>query len=160
MQNWGRQARRRRPKPSCARNFGFTRGGRLRDAAHHYRAGDKRVGPHDCGPRRQADSRLSTENRLTIDTHHHIIPDFFWQATENNDAPVGGLAPLRWSTEASISFMDDAGIDVAVVSLSTPRVHTGDSARARALARRCWDAQPEALTRKRRTMFARPSKRK
>jgi aminocarboxymuconate-semialdehyde decarboxylase len=57
---------------------------------------------------------------MTIDTHHHILPDFFWQATENARAPVGGLAPLRWSKEASISFMDDAGIDVAVVSLNTP----------------------------------------
>jgi hypothetical protein len=28
---------------------------------------------------------------------------------------------------ASISFMDDAGIDFAVVSLSTPGVYTGDS---------------------------------
>jgi hypothetical protein len=37
---------------------------------------------------------------MTIDTHHHIIPDFFWQATENHDAPVGGLAPLRWPREA------------------------------------------------------------
>ena len=35
------------------------------------------------------------------------------------------LAPLRWSKEASISFMDDAGIDLAVVSISTPGVHTG-----------------------------------
>jgi len=33
--------------------------------------------------------------------------------------------------------MDDAGIDVAVVSMSTPGVHTGDSAKASALARRC-----------------------
>jgi aminocarboxymuconate-semialdehyde decarboxylase len=33
--------------------------------------------------------------------------------------------------------MDDAGIDVAVLSLSTPGVHTGDSAKASALARRC-----------------------
>jgi hypothetical protein len=74
---------------------------------------------------------------LTIDTHHHILPDFFWQATENAYAPVGGLAPLQWSKEASISFMDDAGIDFAVVSLSTPGVHTGDSAKARDLARRC-----------------------
>ena len=65
---------------------------------------------------------------MTIDTHHHILPDFFWQATENAHVPVGGLAPLQWSKEASISFMDDAGIDLAVVSLSTPGVHTGDSA--------------------------------
>jgi len=74
---------------------------------------------------------------LTIDTHHHILPDFFWQETENADAPVGGLAPLRWSPEATISFMNDAAIDVAVVSLSTPGVHTGDSVKARRLARRC-----------------------
>src|ERR1700676_2320146 len=74
---------------------------------------------------------------LTIDTHHHLLPDCFWQETEKAHAPVGGLAPLRWSREASISFMDAAGIDVAVVSLSTPGVHTGDSAKARNLARRC-----------------------
>src|SRR6185436_3459306 len=77
------------------------------------------------------------DTSLTIDTHHHILPDFFWRETENAHAPVGGLAPLRWSKEATIAFMDDAGIDVAVVSLSTPGVHTGDSAKARALARRC-----------------------
>jgi len=73
---------------------------------------------------------------LTIDTHHHLLPDFFWQETENAHAPVGGLAPLRWSKEASISFMDEAGIDMAVVSLSTPGVHTGDSAKAQAVKSR------------------------
>jgi aminocarboxymuconate-semialdehyde decarboxylase len=74
---------------------------------------------------------------LTIDTHHHMLPDFFWRETDNADTPVGGLAPLQWSKDATLSFMDDAGIDVAVVSVSTPGVHTGDSAKARALARRC-----------------------
>ena len=74
---------------------------------------------------------------MTIDTHHHILPDFFWRETENAHAPVGGLAPLRWSKEATLSFMDDAGIDVAVLSVSTPGVHTGDSTKARTLARRC-----------------------
>src|ERR1700733_12484017 len=42
-----------------------------------------------------------------------MLPDFFWQETENAHAPVGGLA------------------------LSTPGVHTGDSTKARTLARRC-----------------------
>jgi predicted TIM-barrel fold metal-dependent hydrolase len=82
---------------------------------------------------------------LTIDTHHHLLPDFFWEATENTHAPVGGLAPLRWSKEASLAFMDDAGIDVAVVSLSTPGVHTGDSAKARALGRRCNEFSAELV---------------
>jgi hypothetical protein len=44
------------------------------------------------------------DTSMTIDTHHYILPDFFWQETENAHAPVGGLAPLRWSKEASISF--------------------------------------------------------
>jgi predicted TIM-barrel fold metal-dependent hydrolase len=82
---------------------------------------------------------------LTIDTHHHILPDFFWQATENDHAPVGGLAPLRWSKETSLAFMDDAGIDVAVLSVSTPGVHTGDSARARNLARLCNEFSAEVV---------------
>ena len=74
---------------------------------------------------------------MTIDTHHHMLPEFFWQETENAHAPVGGLAPLRWSKEATLSFMDDAGIDVAVLAVTTPGVHTGDKAKARSLARRC-----------------------
>jgi len=74
---------------------------------------------------------------LTIDTHHHILPDFFWRETNDAHAPIGGLAPLQWSKEAMISFMDDAGIDVAVTSVSTPGVHLGDSEKARSLARRC-----------------------
>jgi predicted TIM-barrel fold metal-dependent hydrolase len=74
---------------------------------------------------------------LTIDTHHHILPDFFWRETNDTHAPVGGLAPLQWSKEAMVSFMDDAEIDVAVMSVSTPGVHLGDSEKARSLARRC-----------------------
>jgi len=74
---------------------------------------------------------------LTIDTHHHMLPDFFWQDTGNAHAPVGGFAPPQWSKETSIAFMDDAGIDVAILSISTPGVHVGDDERARTLARRC-----------------------
>ena len=82
---------------------------------------------------------------MTIDTHQHLLPDFFWHATENDNAPIGGLAPLRWSRETAISFLDDAGIDVAIVSLSTPGVHTGDDAKARALARRCNEFSAELV---------------
>jgi hypothetical protein len=42
-------------------------------------------------------SRPQEDMSMTIDTHHHMLPDFFWQETENAHAPVGGLAPLRWS---------------------------------------------------------------
>jgi aminocarboxymuconate-semialdehyde decarboxylase len=81
---------------------------------------------------------------MIIDTHHHMLPDFFWQET-NAHGPVGGLAPLRWSKEASLSFMEDTGIDVAVLSLSTPGVHTGDGGRARTLARQCNELAAELV---------------
>ena len=72
----------------------------------------------------------------TIDVHHHILPDFFWRDT-NEHGPVGGIAPPPWSSAQALSFMDDAGIDIALTSISTPGVHTGDDARAGSLARRC-----------------------
>jgi len=74
---------------------------------------------------------------ITIDVHHHILPDFFWQETNDGAHPVGGIAPPPWDQAGMLSFMDDAGIDIAVTSISTPGVHVGDDARARNLARRC-----------------------
>jgi len=73
----------------------------------------------------------------TIDTHHHLLPDFFYEETNDVHAPVGGLAPMAWTKETSLSFMDDAGIDIAVLSISTPGVHVGDGQKAKKLARRC-----------------------
>ena len=74
---------------------------------------------------------------FTVDTHHHILPDFFWRETNNPNNPVGGIAPPPWSKESALALMDEAGIDFAVTSVSTPGVHIGDDAKARSLARRC-----------------------
>lgn len=82
---------------------------------------------------------------LTIDIHHHILPDFFWSATNEQHGPVGGIAPERWSPESAIDLMDEAGIDVAVTSISTPGVHLGDDVAARALARRCNEFAAELI---------------
>jgi 6-methylsalicylate decarboxylase len=82
---------------------------------------------------------------LTVDVHHHILPDFFWRETNEQDGPVGGIAPPPWSRESALAFMDDAGIDVAVTSISTPGVHTGDDARAGSLARRCNELAAELV---------------
>jgi predicted TIM-barrel fold metal-dependent hydrolase len=73
---------------------------------------------------------------FTLDVHHHILPDFFWRATNESDNPVGGIAPPPWSKESALTFMDDAEIDIAITSISTPGVHMGDDAVARDLARR------------------------
>src|ERR1700719_14303 len=82
---------------------------------------------------------------FTIDVHHHILPDFFFRETNDAYNPVGGIAPPPWNTDLMLSFMDEAGIDVAITSISTPGVHVGDDARARSLARRCNELSAELM---------------
>jgi 6-methylsalicylate decarboxylase len=74
---------------------------------------------------------------LTIDTHHHMLPDFFFEATNEKENPVGGLKPQSWTPEVSLAFMDEAGIDVAILSISTPGIQLPDRLVADQLARRC-----------------------
>jgi predicted TIM-barrel fold metal-dependent hydrolase len=73
---------------------------------------------------------------FSIDVHHHILPDFFWRATNETHNPVGGIAPAPWTKESMLSYMDDAGTNVAVTCISTPGVHMGNDQDARVLARR------------------------
>src|SRR6266851_4448843 len=82
---------------------------------------------------------------FTIDIHHHILPDVFWRATNDAHSPVGGILPAPWSKESTLSYMDDAGIDVAITSISTPGVHMGDDAAARDLARRVNELSAELI---------------
>jgi predicted TIM-barrel fold metal-dependent hydrolase len=76
---------------------------------------------------------------LTIDTHHHMLPPFFFEATNESDNPVGGLKPQPWSPESSLAFMDETGIDIAVTSISTPGIELHDRPAAKELARKCND---------------------
>jgi 6-methylsalicylate decarboxylase len=41
---------------------------------------------------------------FTVDTHHHMLPDFFWQATEGDD-PVGGIAPRPDASAAADEYI-------------------------------------------------------
>lgn len=72
---------------------------------------------------------------FTVDVHHHILPDVFYRATNDAHSPVGGIAPAPWSKESQLSYMDDAGTDFAITSISTPGVHMGDDAKAGDLAK-------------------------
>jgi 6-methylsalicylate decarboxylase len=74
---------------------------------------------------------------LTIDTHHHLLPDFFFEATNEAENPVGGLKPQAWSPEISLSFMDEAKIDIAILSISTPGIQLSNRQKGRDLARKC-----------------------
>jgi 6-methylsalicylate decarboxylase len=74
---------------------------------------------------------------ITIDLHHHVIPDFYWEASNEGGEAAGGITPPRWSLEGAIAYLDEAEIDAAVVSISTPGVDFGDRGEARVLARLC-----------------------
>jgi aminocarboxymuconate-semialdehyde decarboxylase len=71
----------------------------------------------------------------TVDLHHHVIPDFYWDASNEGGNAAGGINPPRWSLDGAIAYLDEARIDTAVASISTPGVHFGDDAAARDLAR-------------------------
>lgn len=73
---------------------------------------------------------------LIVDLHQHVIPDFYWEASNEDGNLAGGINPPPWSLDGAIAYLDEAGIDVAVPSISTPGVHFGDDAAARILARR------------------------
>ncbi|WP_241127500.1 amidohydrolase family protein [Novosphingobium terrae] len=73
-----------------------------------------------------------------IDLHHHFLPDFYREALAKADLLKADGIPgtPAWSEAAMIAMMDDLGIDKAIISVSSPGVHFGDDAAARALARR------------------------
>jgi 6-methylsalicylate decarboxylase len=73
---------------------------------------------------------------FTVDLHHHVIPDFYWEASNEGGNAAGGINPPPWSLDGAIAYLDEARIDVAVASISTPGAHLGDDAAARTLARR------------------------
>ena len=74
---------------------------------------------------------------LIVDTHHHMLPGFFFDATNEKENPVGGLKPQVWTPESSLTFMDEAGIDIAILSISTPGIQLPDKLAASELARSC-----------------------
>src|SRR5262245_18864357 len=48
---------------------------------------------------------------------------------------AGGLPIPDWTVEAALALMDARAVETAILSVSTPGVHLGDDAEARAVAR-------------------------
>ncbi|MBW8483154.1 amidohydrolase family protein [Actinomadura parmotrematis] len=71
-----------------------------------------------------------------IDVHQHMVPDFYaaWLREHGVEAPGGRDLPA-WSPQEAVELMDRQGIAAGVLSLTTPGVHLGDAAEARAMAR-------------------------
>jgi predicted TIM-barrel fold metal-dependent hydrolase len=73
-----------------------------------------------------------------IDTHHHIVPDFYFQAIEDTGGdPCGGPNP-KWSVEQAKENMSQLGIEMAIVSITAPgtMIYENDEQKARDFARK------------------------
>jgi 6-methylsalicylate decarboxylase len=70
-----------------------------------------------------------------IDTHSHVVPPDYADSLRARDVSAGGLPIPEWDPQAALALMDRHDIAAAVLSVSTPGVHFGDDAEARALAR-------------------------
>jgi predicted TIM-barrel fold metal-dependent hydrolase len=77
-----------------------------------------------------------------LDIHHHILPPAYVAKARDHVAAVAGEFAeqvLGWTPQRSIEAMDQAGVHMAVTSISSPGIHFGDGADAAGLARECND---------------------
>ena len=44
-----------------------------------------------------------------VDLHHHVIPDFYWEASNEDGNAAGGINPPPWSLDGAIAYLDEAG---------------------------------------------------
>lgn len=73
-----------------------------------------------------------------IDVHHHITPAFYIEKLESIGITESfGQAFPKWTPETSFSYMKKLGIDIAIMSISTPGVYLKDEMFSCELARRC-----------------------
>jgi len=70
-----------------------------------------------------------------IDTHSHVVPPEYAEWLRGKGLLAGGLPIPSWDADSTLLLMDRHDIATAVLSVSTPGVHLGDDAEARAMAR-------------------------
>lgn len=74
----------------------------------------------------------------TIDVHSHVLPSSYVDALARagvDPAEEDGFPSPSWNPEAHCTFVDEAGIDFSIVTISSPHIHQGDDAAACAAAR-------------------------
>jgi predicted TIM-barrel fold metal-dependent hydrolase len=80
---------------------------------------------------------MPSDRSARVDTHAHYLPEGYLHAARgaypNGPDGIPGFPP--WNLNAHLEAMDSLGIVASVLSVSSPGVHFGDDADARALAR-------------------------
>jgi 6-methylsalicylate decarboxylase len=95
------------------------------------------------------DSELNLESRTcgsnraaplegSIDVHHHVLPSEYLEALAGLGITRSiGVSFPTWSAQKDLELMDKLGVEIAVVSFSTPAANVPGTDNARSLARLC-----------------------
>ena len=82
--------------------------------------------------------------KMKIDVQHHIVPQFYVdELTSIGITEAFGVPFPEWSPDISLRFMKKVGIEVAVLSISSPGVCFRDEEFSQDLARRCNEVMAE-----------------
>ena len=78
-----------------------------------------------------------------IDVHHHFMSQAYLDAigVERAASPGSAGHVEPWTTQQSLEFMDKAGIEASIVSVSAPGIDMGTPLATSDLARACNEAQ-------------------
>lgn len=72
-----------------------------------------------------------------VDVHSHILPQTYIEYLASHDALMDEGFPLpKWSAEAQLKWMDEAGVETAVLTLAAPHPLFGDKAENAAQVRK------------------------
>lgn len=73
-----------------------------------------------------------------IDVQHHIVPEEYVERLARIGITESYGQPFpKWTPEKSLASMKKIGVDIAIMSISTPGVDLKDAQFARELARLC-----------------------
>jgi predicted TIM-barrel fold metal-dependent hydrolase len=89
------------------------------------------------GPQKAAAQTTEAVKPYRIDVHHHVSPPTYITASNTNNFGDGLMK--NWTPEKTLQDMDNAGIAVAMLSVTTPALNFTSGEPARKLARECND---------------------
>jgi predicted TIM-barrel fold metal-dependent hydrolase len=79
---------------------------------------------------------MAPEFNDRIDVHfHYLSPEYREKMIDAVGGSPDGFPAPQWSADATLAMMDRVGIATGMLSVSSPGVHFGNDAKARALAR-------------------------
>ncbi|CAM2728092.1 unnamed protein product [Rotaria socialis] len=81
---------------------------------------------------------LINQRPRRVDTHHHIVPDFYAQAVKATGGDPSGWPTPKWSLQSAKEQMSLLGVEIAFLSITAPgtKIYEGNTEKGRNFARK------------------------